>query len=268
MSLSPPPVSLNAKDFSLPIASVIESCPEIKNWLDENNKIDLGNSLALYHYNKCLFKILDDIDLNLDITNDQPINLIPTAGLRRAIVSTVISTIKPKTVIEIGTGASAIIALLLAKNNIQVIATEINEDSIKTALKQIQLNKLESNVTLVKSEGILNYLEHFYPIDCVVSLPPYYAANTKDLPKSSKGFMGTDSELYSFGADSDFSITLLKEWATIRLSTFLVILWKNLESVEKALQIMKTFQVENQIIEIKAGTRIRYLTLTKKCEEF
>ena len=223
--------------------------------------------MALYHYNKCLFKILDDIDLDLELSNDQKINLIPTAGLRRAIVSVIISTISPKKVIEIGTGASAIIAMLLAKNNIKVKATEINEESIKIALKQIQLNKLERNVTLVKSEGILDYLKDYYPVDCVVSLPPYYAANTKYLPKSSRGFRGIDSELYSFGEDSDFSIALLKEWATIRLSKFLVILWKNFDSVEIDLQILKCFHVENQIIEIIAGTRKRFLTITKKSEE-
>lgn len=256
---------LDAKDYSLPISEVLEQCPEIKKWVNSDNKIDLGNSEALYQYNKHLFKLLDGIQLDLDIKQTENRNLIPTAGLRRAIVSTIISNINPHSVIEIGTGASAIMALLFAKRKVKVIATEINVLSFQSAQKQIQLNNISHLVTLIKSEGaILDYLEGYFPVDCVLSLPPYYAADTKSLPKSSKGFQGTNSELYSFGEDIDFSLELFRQWDKINSSKYLIILWKNQLAVEKALVKINSLSVKNQIIEIKAGTRNRYLTITKK----
>ena len=215
-------MSLDAKNFSLPLRQIKDQCPEISQWLNSNNKIDLGNPRALYYYNKCLFKILDDIELDMPIQEDTDNNLIPTAGLRRAIVSIITSEIKPTKVIEIGTGASAIMGLLLAKKKIHVLATEINPNSFQSASKQIQLNKLENYITLVESKGgILDYLSDSFPVDCVLSLPPYYADDTKELPKKKKGFMGTDSELYSFGEDIDFSLQLFKEWFELNSSTFL-----------------------------------------------
>lgn len=256
---------LDAKDYSLPISKVLEQYPEIKKWVDSENKIDLGNTEALYQYNKYLFKLLDDIQLDLEINRAESRNLIPTAGLRRAIVSIIISIIKPTSVLEIGTGASAIMALLFGKKNIKVIATEINDLSFQSAKKQIQLNNLDHVVTLIKSEGtILENLERYFPVDCVLSLPPYYAADTKSLPKSSKGFQGTDSELYSFGEDIDFSLSLFRQWKISDSSKYLIILWKNQLAIEKALTKINSQSVENQIVEIKAGTRHRYLTITKK----
>ena len=220
---------LDAKNYSLPIDQIKDKCPEIKQWLNESNKIDLGNPQALYHYNKCLFKILDDIDIELSIHDNTEKNLIPTAGLRRAIVSVIISLIHPSKIIEIGTGATAIMSLLFAKKGVKVIATEINELSFTSALHQIQLNNAAQLITLIKSEGgVLNYLEKYFPVNCVLSLPPYYATKNRHLPKSSKrGFQGTDSELYSFGEDIDFSLTLLNEWYALNSSKYLIILWKN-----------------------------------------
>ena len=257
---------LDAKNYSLPIKEIKEKFPEIKQWLNKNNKIDLGNPQALYYYNKCLFKLLDDVDIDLSIQVDTEKNLIPTAGLRRAIVAVIMNLAKPSKIIEIGTGASAIMSLLFAKNGVKVIATEINELSFASALHQIQLNHADQLITLIKSTGgIFDYLEKYFPVDCVLSLPPYYAADTKHIPKPSKrGFQGTDSELYSFGEDIDFSLALLNEWYQLHSSTYLIILWKNLESVDKALSIIKSFKINNQTIEIKAGTRKRYLTITTK----
>ena len=256
---------IEAKNFSLPIDKIVEKCPEINNWVDEKNKIDLGNYQALYFYNKCLFKILDNIELDLDIHNKPEVNLIPTAGLRRAIVDIIFSTIHPTKIIEIGTGATAIMALLFAKKNVKVIATEINEKSFQSAVKQIKLNHLENNISIIKSSGgILNYLKDYFPVDCLLSLPPYYANNTRKLPKKVRGFQGIDSELYSFGEGTGFSSALLKEWYETNSSEYLCILWKNFESVEKVFLSFDENTVTNQTIEIKAGTRTRYLTITKK----
>ncbi len=258
-------MSLDAKDFSLPLNQIKEQCPELLQWLNSSNKIDLGNTKALYYYNKCLFKILDGIELDMNIQDDSDNNLIPTAGLRRAITSIIVSEIHPTKVVEIGTGASAIMSLLLARNNIQVIATEINLNSLQSAFKQVKINNLEKYITLVESNGgILDYLTEYFPVDCILSLPPYYADESRQLPKKKKGFRGIDSELYSFGEDIGFSLQLLREWFELNSSTFLIILWKNLESLENALEKIEELPIKNRIIEIKAGTRKRFLTITQK----
>lgn len=256
---------LNAKDFSLPINQIKNQCPDLEQWLNSEDKIDLGNSKALFQYNKCLFKILDNIELDLSIDVGINTNLIPTAGLRRAIVSAVLSETHPQKIIEIGTGATAIMALLFAKNNVQVIATEINPDSLQSAHKQVLINKFEERIKLLKSDGgILDYLQKYFPVDCVVSLPPYYADETKSLPRSKKGFRGVDSELYSFGQDIDFSVQLLQEWSTCNSSNFLCTLWKNHSSLEKAIVLMNELNLTHKSIEITAGTRKRYLTITQR----
>lgn len=254
----------NAKDFTLPIKTVLEKCTDMRKWVDEKNKFDLGNPQALYTYNKCIFKILEDITLFLDVSKDNPNNLIPTAGLRRCITAIILEHTKAKKVIEIGTGASAIMALLFARNNVEVIATEINESSFLQAQKHIEINKVEAQVTLVKSEGgILNYLEEdYFPADCVLSLPPYYGEKTK-IPPKKKGFQGIESELYSFGEETDFSLRLFDEWYDTGSIAYLCILWKNIEAMQKALLTKKNFQVQTQQFEIKAGTRTRILTIMK-----
>lgn len=256
---------LDAKDFALPLNSVQDVCPDILKFINSQGKIDLGNSLALYSYNKCLFKILDDIILDLETEDEKFINLIPTAGLRRLITSVIIEHIHPNKIIEIGTGATAIMALLLAKKSVHVIATEIDNYSYLSAKRHIKINKLDHHITLVKSEGeILNYLENFFPVDCVLSLPPYYANETKNDNRKKSGFRGTESELYSFGESTDFSTKLLQEWNEIDSIQSICILWKDYEDFQKGLNFQKAFPTTIQTFEVKAGTRTRYLTLIKK----
>ena len=152
-------------------------------------------------------------------------------------------------------------ALLLAKKNIDVIATEINEVSYNQAINQIQKNHLEGKIQLVKSTGgILKFLEKFFPVDCVFSLPPYYAEKTQGTAKK-KGFQGINSELYSFGEDSDFSISLIKEWLEYPSIPYLIILWRNEESLQKALEKEKRSINLLKKIEILAGTRKRIVTI-------
>jgi methylase of polypeptide subunit release factors len=260
-------MQINAKEFSLPLDQILEKCPDLKQ-ITVLGKIDLGDPKALYQYNKCLYKVLDDIDLELDFNKDKGSNLIPTAGLRRCIASTIIEIINPLKIIEIGTGASAIMALLFAKKNIEVIATEINNESVISAQKQIELNNLSQKITLKQSQGdILQYLEKYFPVDCILSLPPYYAEKTKLKVPKKRGFLGVESELYSFGEETDFSTKLIEEWIEMqkkfKKQTFLSILWKNQKSMEKVFLKFEKNDLSTQIIEILAGTRIRYLTISK-----
>ena len=57
-------------------------------------------------------------------------------------------------ILEIGTGASAIISLFAAKSfDLKVLATEINESSIDSAERNISTNNMSHKIQLLKSEG-------------------------------------------------------------------------------------------------------------------
>ena len=105
-------MELNAKNYSLPINKVVGACHELQKFVNPKGKIDLGDSTALYYYNKCLFQMLVNITIDLNTDDEELPNLIPTAGLRRLIVSVILDYVQPTRVIEIGTGATAIMALL------------------------------------------------------------------------------------------------------------------------------------------------------------
>ena len=255
--------TLYIKDYSLPIDVVCKSCPELSQYLQRRTlKIDLSDPNALKVYNQCLFWILEG--LKIQIPNN---HLIPTAGLRRAIVDIITQQISPKTVIEVGCGPSAIISLLLAKRNIYVHATEIDPQSYNLAHNSIINNTLEHKITLYKSSGgILAWLSQEYteifPIDIVISLPPFYEKNSYK-PYASKGFRGTDLELYAKGSAESFAVNLLNEAIEVYPRINKVgLLWKNEESMIKGFNEINNLDLSTRVFELIAGTRKRYFTIT------
>ena len=257
-------MKIDAKNFSLPIKEVLADCPDLYQYT-KANKIDLGNPLALRAYNICLFKILENVIIELPESN-----LIPTCGLRRSIVHVILEITNLKLndrIIEIGTGASAIIAMLFAKKGFNnIIATDINHESLIIAEKQLKINNLQDSITLMKSSGgIVNWLKDKFPVQCLVSLPPYYSSESIIIGQK-RGFLGVDSELYSHGSAEDFSLQLINEWLENIVNTnYLCILWKNKLALDKGLifldQNKQSLEINVQIVEIKAGNRSRYLSI-------
>ena len=256
--------TISIKDYALPIATIRKKCTKLDQYLQKtNSKIDLSDPNALMAYNNCLFWVLEGLKVEIPEGH-----LIPTAGLRRAIASNIISEIKPKTAIEIGCGPSAIIALLLAKKNISVYATEIDPQSYNYAQRLIKTNMLEKKIIVYKSNGkILKWLEEehleIFPIDIAISLPPFYEKNSQK-PNSLKGFRGTDFELYTFESAESFAINMLIEADKMYPKIKNVgLLWKNKESMVKGFNLIKNLELTTKAFELLGGTRKRYFTLTE-----
>ncbi|MHA2101523.1 MAG: RlmF-related methyltransferase, partial [Candidatus Kariarchaeaceae archaeon] len=144
-------IEINAKNYSLKIEDALKTCSELQKYVDSlTNKFDLGNSEALVKYNQCLFRVLDG--LNIEIP---PEHLIPTAGLRRCIVDILYKELNPSSVLEIGTGSTAIIIQLFALKGITAFATEIDINSIESGNKNIDSNSnmFTNRIHIFKSDG-------------------------------------------------------------------------------------------------------------------
>lgn len=254
---------LDARKYALPVKAAVEKCPALGPYVDpSSNKLDLGSREALAQYNTCLFRVLECLKLDVPAPH-----LIPTAGLRRALTD-LIMEFRPSKVVEIGTGATAIMAMLLAKRQVDVVATEVDTAALHHAKKQVHNNHLTPRVTLLESRGgIFSWLRNepsIFPIDGVFCLPPYYKAG-QPRKEPTKGFGGTDSEMYSMGEAEDFTVQLIRE-VMERPSdlSFMVLLWKDVTTLELGwAELARYDECLTEVVEVTVGNRSRYVTLTR-----
>ncbi|MHA1989776.1 MAG: RlmF-related methyltransferase [Candidatus Hodarchaeales archaeon] len=259
-------IEINAKNYSLKIEDAVKKCPELQKYINSlTNKFDLGNSDALVNYNQCLYRVLDGLDIEIP-----PEHLIPTAGLRRSIVDILCKELHLESILEIGTGSTAIIAQLFALRGIRVFATEIDNKSIDFSNKNIENNSkmFSNNIKIFKSDGgILNWLieqeKEIFPINLVLSLPPYYLHGSP-IKTLNRGFSGTKYELFSKNEAESFSIQLFKEWFSQKdILPNLAILWKNQSSFQTGMDKLDIDSTESKLYQITAGTRKRILSIHK-----
>ncbi|MFX0150606.1 MAG: RlmF-related methyltransferase [Candidatus Hodarchaeota archaeon] len=203
-------LSIPSKKCGLPIKEALKLEPDLKRYIIRDNQIDLGNTEALLLYNRT---ILRDF-LSLDFTLPTGF-LVPTICSRWSFVKWVLTRIQPKIVLEIGTGASAILALILARIGCQVEATEVNKVAFKSAYNNISLNGLKYKVKLIKTEKkriircLYTSLEKF---DAIICNPPQYNKKFYDqLYSSDRGFVGQESELVGGQNGHEFIIQLINE---------------------------------------------------------
>jgi len=143
--LKEPLKTVEDKYLGMKFEKLVPKYLELAKYLISRNppKFDLGDPETLSELNKCLFKELANLVIKLPKGH-----LIPSYSLRMAYVKTINELLTNKNInssypiIEIGTGASAAIAMLLAKYNKKVLATEINEISFQLAQKNVMKNKL------------------------------------------------------------------------------------------------------------------------------
>ena len=255
-----PTYILEAKYFSLPFSSLVEEYPILNAFLISVDppKFDLGDPRVLSLLNKYLFKEVVDLDIN--VPEDF---LIPSLGIRHAYSDFIASRMKSnKPIIEIGTGASAAIAMILAKKyNKQVVATEIDPSSIEMAIANIKVNHLENKIEIIKSEGeIIKNLIPPGEYSSLVSFPPFYDTDLTKLEKK-RGWKGTPSEL--FGGVKDglvFARKLLEESFQsegIEIDVISMMLM-NKEQIKELVDIVPLDR-KSEIIQINAGTRKRYI---------
>lgn len=203
--------NLPQKLCGLSFKEAIQRDPTLRKYEIGLNRIDLGNTEALLLYNRLVLKDL----LSLDFTVPHGF-LIPTVCSRWNFVSWIIRD-QPSRVLEVGTGASAIIAMMLAKIGCEVEATEIIETAYQSARKNIKINNFNSKIRVKKAknhiiEDLYDSLDKF---DAIVCNPPQYDQDYYEKSVSSKkGFVGRELELVGGTVGHEFIIRLLEEVAS------------------------------------------------------
>jgi methylase of polypeptide subunit release factors len=219
-----------------------------------NEKLDLGDSKVLKLYNQLILQ--DLMNLNFELPEDF---LIPTICSRYEFLKYCLKS-TPKSVLEIGTGASAILALMMAHLGIQVTATEVDPTAYKSALNNVKLNNLTSFITLVRSNGelIKGLSLDTSSYDLIVCNPPQYDNEYyKDHHESKRGFVGQKSELVGGRIGYEFILKLLEEVDQLSKSPpvfFQLTLPKLSYELEKKLSIGNYLYHTEQV---RVGTRIR-----------
>lgn len=232
-------------------------------------KIDLGDADALRVYNQAIAKVLLDLEIEVPQTH-----LIPTICLRYAYVKILKEKYQIKSMLEIGTGASAIISLVAAKSyGIDVIATEINSDSLASAESNISRNKMDGKIHLIKSAG--GILKGVVPrddkFDILTCYPPVYPdLDTVHYTKEGRklrGYQGAVSEMIGGGKDGfDFSRQLIDEAISDYSNVLdrISLLFIKKEHADMAIQIFEDNHCDSiETISIKAGNRFRYLVVAR-----
>jgi len=251
-----------AKYLGMKFENLVPKYPKLEKYLININppKFDLGDPETLSELNKCLFYELAGIDIELPKGH-----LIPSFGLRMDYAKAIYDLISNNQIfypiIEIGTGASASIAMLFAKKyNNKVIATEINDISFQTALKNIEKNGLENLVTLLKSEGqIINGLIPEGRYSALLCYPPIYPSDLTKLKKQ-RGWKGVETELIAGKDALDFTIKLVNEAINSKdvVIDFVTAQIMNRKQLFKLLDLFSD-KKKCEYIEIIAGTRKRYI---------
>ncbi len=244
----------------------LEPIPFTPNNPSSPPRIDKRNREALLKYNSYLAADL----YNLDIQFAERA-IIPTPVMRYHFLCHVIDRSRHSfpIIIEIGTGASAIIALLAAKHfNAQVFATEIDPDYIQLAQNNIDRNGMKEKITLLHSHGEIFHglIPPGVSVDYIVSNPPYYEKIRS--PKVLWG--GKDQELIGEGDFGEhFILSFIQEgWEYLRPHGVLAFIipktrTETLIAVETYLQQHRFLY---DIIGLLAGNRTRYVFRIHKSE--
>lgn len=265
-------VVVDACYYSIPIARAIDLEPRLKSLAigKRRSRIDLGDPLALKLYNQTVLRVKYDLDIDVPAPY-----LIPTIGMRAAFLSWIIDPCDIH-VMEIGTGASAIMALLAERvHGKRVTATEVNPGSLTQA--ELQLFRNGSNVELRRSTGqiLQGMLQSDDDIDLVFSFPPFYPADDGfGKLKKKRGFGGVQSELYDSDEQEEgevgFVQRLISEFVKSEQVRKLAVLFLKSTEAHRAIEhanataaaVPETLTVSEAII--KAGTRTRSAVMFHK----
>lgn len=184
--------------LGLPVREAIKIFPELGKYIDSRGRLDLSNRKARILYNKAVAKAVFNIDIEY-----HPNGLITTPISRFIFLKTFLRG--GERVLEIGTGHSALMAIMASKLfNCSVWATEVNDEFFEYAKANVQKNN--AKVKLIKSNG--EVIERLIPegekFDIIFSAPPYYERPTKGVLTPIEGIGGGE-----YG--EEFAVRILRE---------------------------------------------------------
>lgn len=260
--------TINILPWCVKLEIAADVMPELNRYRNKRGRINFNDPYALNLYNRAVAKTIANLDIQVPHGN-----LIPTICLRQAYLVCLAESLLPRNarILEIGTGASAVIGMLAARlYSFEVIATEIDERSITSAQQNITRNQLDDQIQLLLSSGeiIKGLVEHYGPFDAVLTYPPTYpehdAARFEE--SSDRGFQGTVSEMIGGGPEGfDFIKRYLLEAIEVsHLINLISIMLIFQEHVGPACALLEDAAFEVRVIQLLAGRRTRYLILAKK----
>ncbi|WP_258083338.1 RlmF-related methyltransferase [Thermococcus thermotolerans] len=170
--------------LGLPVKEAVKLFPELKDYLDERGRLDFSNREARILYNRAIAEAIFGLDIEY-----HPRGLVTTPVSRYIFLKTFLRG--GERVLEIGTGHTAMMALMAAKLfECDVTATEIDEEFFTHAKANIGRNG--AKIRLIKScggiiQGVIPEGEKF---DVIFSAPPYYETPTKGVLTEREGVGG------------------------------------------------------------------------------
>jgi methylase of polypeptide subunit release factors len=228
-------------------------------------RIDFKNKDALIEYNKTVLKVLFDLDIEFHENG-----LIPTPINRYLFIKSTFETLKKlgiekPTVLEIGTGHSAIISLLIKKfYDAEVYATEVDEEFIDFAKKNVKKNKL--NIKIINSKGkVIEGIDEIKgkKFDLIISYPPFYSKNSVASGRKFGGALAKEVELIGGGKfGEEFSFKIIEEGINFLNKKGVIALMmpkKPEERRELIIKKMKEVGLSVEVDEIRTGNRLRYI---------
>ncbi|WP_457612030.1 RlmF-related methyltransferase [Methanocaldococcus sp.] len=247
--------------LGLKISEAIKYNEKLKNYIYYDNgkaKINFKDKRALAEYNKAILKALFNLSIEF-----HPKGLVPAVICRYLFIKKTFDIVKPKTVLEVGTGHSAIIAMLIKKlYNCEVYATEVDKEFLRLAKENIERNNLD--IKLIDSKGkIVKGIKELEgkKFDLVISYPPFYSKNS--LAKD-KEFGGKKIELIGGGRfGEEFSLKLIEE-SLGRAKYISIMLPKKPEMRREIIKDkLKEVSKDLYIEKIEVGKRERYIFIGK-----
>ncbi|AIU69475.1 SAM-dependent methyltransferase [Thermococcus eurythermalis] len=184
--------------LGLPVKEAVKLFPELEKYLDKRGRLDLSNRETRILYNRAIAKALFGLEIEY-----HPRGLVTTPVSRYLFLKTFLRG--GEKVLEIGTGHTAMIALMAEKLfKCDVTATELDEEFFEYARKNIERNG--ARVRLLKSNGgiIRGVVPEGERFDVVFSAPPYYEKPTRGVLTEREGVGGG-----KYG--EAFSVKLLEE---------------------------------------------------------
>ena len=241
----------------LPLSIASANHPDLIPYLRSRDppSIDNLNRDALLLYNYYIAKDIYGLEINFETEHA----IIPTPVMRFNFLKHIL---RPNaTVIELGTGASAIIAMLAAKQfNARVYATEMDPQYIEYANENVRRNSLDDQITIIDSKGF--YLDGVFDaefrVDYIISNPPYYEKIRS--PKFLWG--GKEHELISGEFGETFILRMMEEgWKYLNIPGMIAFIIPKTrpETLVKVEEYLNQTQWEYDIIGLNAGNRIRYV---------
>ncbi|NJE03906.1 RlmF-related methyltransferase [Thermococcus sp. MV11] len=238
--------------LGLPIKDALKLFPELGKYLDKKGRLDFSNRKARILYNQAIAKAVFGLDIEY-----HPRGLVTTPVSRYIFLKTFLRG--GERVLEIGTGHTAIMALMAAKLfNCDVTATEIDEEFFAYAKTNIERNN--ARVRLIKSDGgiIRGIIPEGEKFDVIFSAPPYYERPTRGVLTEREGVGGG-----RYG--EAFSVRLMEEALDyLRPGGQVALFLPDKKSLIKAItEKGEELGYSVRDVRFKAGTRWRHSLILK-----